>query len=296
MAQPNPAQQRRSKIVAAIREQQGVIERQQSALSAQATQIRSLTQAVATLAVAAGVGSHPKFAGLVRQAGLRVKADAETNNGDSIGGVPATTTEEAAKPDATDDVESIGAAPAPANVGVTPEAVTDVNNSDVAANPPVLDNLQDVTQPVAGTDAPTPAAGDAAGTSTVTVGTPSNETFDKPEDSGWTASKNDERFMASLRLARLRISAGLAQGEDIAVAQQIAASKETLPEITAQVSALSAVAAKAQQPAPRHLVPRSAQRQQGGFARTAPSMQTTAATTERAGEDEWMLGADTIDG
>lgn len=285
----NPAQQRRSLMVAAIREQQATIQ-------TQANQIRSLTHAVASLAAMAGVGKHPHFAGLVRQAGLKV-ADADTNAGDSIGGTPATTTEEAAKPDATDDVESIGAAPAPANTGVTPEAVTDVNNSDVAANPPVLDNLQSVTQPVAGTDAPTPAAGDAAGTSTVTVGTPSNETFDKPEDSGWTASKADpmQRFVAAQRLARLRISAGIETGDDITIAQRIAASEEPLGEIVAQVTALSAVASRQQVAPPRHLVPRAAGRTAGiqpSMASTGTDTDGLSATASREGEDVWLVGGD----
>ncbi len=283
---PNPAQQRRSKVIAAIREQQTTIESQKRNLDFQAAQIHNLTQAVATLAVAAGVERHPKFAGLVRQAGVRVRANSDTNNGDSIGGAPSTTTEEAKKPDATDSPESIGAAPAPANVGVTPTSVTDVNTTDVSVSPPALDNLQDVTQPTAGTDSPVPDAGNAESASTVTVSTPSTEPFDKPGDSGWTASKDDQRFMASLRLARLRISAGIARGEDLVVAQQIAASKETLPEITAQVNALSAVASQQAAQAPRNLVPRSASRQTV----RQPSMQATSATT-RVGDDEWMVGS-----
>lgn len=288
MNQPNPAQQRRNRIVAAIREQQGVIERQGQLLANQYREIVGLRDAVATLAVAAGVGNHPKFAGLVRSAGLKVASEES----------PATSTEEAAKPKATDDVENVGAAPGSANDEVTPEGVTDVNNSDVTANPPVLDNLQDVTAPVAGTDAVVPDAGDAGSASQVTVGTPSNETFDKPGDSGWKSSSRGtetERFVASLRLARMRIAAGIEKGEDLTLAQRIAEGKDTLGEITAQATALASVAARqrqvpSQDPATRHLVPRSANR--GDGQRQQPSMQAIAATTEaRAGEDEWMVGS-----
>lgn len=281
--QPNPAQQRRNRIVEAIREQQGEIESLRS-------QNRALISAVGTLAVAAGVGAHPKFAGIVRAAGLKV-ADADNNDGDSVGGTPATTTEEARKPDSTDDVENVGATSGDANDGVTPEGVTDVNNSDVVANPPVLDNLQDATQPVSGTDSVDPKASDQ-GANKVNVGTPSNDTFDGPAfQSQSSRGSEQERFVASMRLARLRISAGLEQGEDLALGQKIAAGKETLGEINAQVSALSAVASRSAQ-APtseqaRRLVPRAASR---GVQRTSPSMQAVASSEARPGEDEWMVG------
>lgn len=289
MTEQNPAQKRRSQMVAAIREQQTTIERQ-------AAQIKDLTTGLATLAVAAGVGAHPRFASIVRSAGLTVKADADTNEGDSIGAAPATSTEEAKKPDATDDVESIGAAPAAANTGVTPEGVTDVNNSDVVSNPPVLDNLQSVTTPVSGTDAVSPAASDQ-GANRVTVGTPDMSVPDT--GNGWKSSAAQhvqaerERFTASVRLARLRVSAGIDQGEDLALGQAIADSSSSTAEINAQVEALASVAQRQQgQEPPRHLVPRAAARQGVAPTRQQPSMQAiAAATTEgRPGEDEWLVG------
>jgi hypothetical protein len=291
MNQPNPAQQRRSALMQAVAAQQTVLEEQ-------AQQITALHQAVATLAVAAGVGAHPRFAGLVRAAGLRVQADSDTNEGDSIGGTPATTTEEAKKPDATADVEQIGSVPAPANKGVTPEGVTDVQNTDVVANPPVLDNLQDVTKPVSGTDSVVPAAGDAGGASKVEVGTPSSNVMDPAGSSGWKNSSlgdPQERFMAGIRLARLQIRAGLAQGEDIALGQRIAESQTPLGEIQAQVNTLEALAARSTQPSgqeTRHLVPRAAARQgiTPAAQRAVPSFQAEGASRE--GEDEWMLGMD----
>jgi hypothetical protein len=98
----NPAQQRRSQIIAAIAEQQGVIERQAQTIQQQDAQLGVLTRAVAALSIAAGVEKHPHFAKIVRQAGMTRRAD--TNQGDSTGEAPATTTEEAKKPDATDDL------------------------------------------------------------------------------------------------------------------------------------------------------------------------------------------------
>jgi hypothetical protein len=292
----NPAQQRRSQIIAAIAEQQGVIERQAQTIQQQDAQLGVLTRAVAALSIAAGVEKHPHFAKIVRQAGMTRRAD--TNQGDSTGEAPATTTEEAKKPDATDDPESLGAAPAPANAEVTPEGVTDVNTTDVVANPPVLDNLQDPTAPVSGTDAVVPAAGDAAGTSTVKAVPPSNEAFDKPGDSGWKSSAK-ERFIASQRLARLQIAAGMvAQGtDDLALAQEIDSSKDSLGEINAKVATIAAIQQKAASAQPtqgqrRHLVPRAAQ---GGVQPSRqPSLTTTAADAGREGEDSWLFGGDDL--
>lgn len=276
MNQPNPAQQKRNRIIAAIREQQGLIETIQQ-------ENIGLRNAVATLAVAARVDNHPAFAPIVRAAGLQRRADSAQNPD----GAPATTTEEAKQPQATDDVNSVGAAPGEVNKDVTPEATTDVQNSNVAADAPVLDNLQSVTAPVSGTDAPTPDAGNAESASQVSVGTPSNDTFDSKT---WTSAKNEQaRFVASLRLARLQIEAGLETGEDLALGQRIAESKQSLGEIEAQVNVLSQVASrKASAPTAdqqRRLVPRSANRQ--GI---VPVSLTASTQETREGEDEWMIG------
>lgn len=298
MNHPNPAQQKRSAIIRAVAEQQDDITSLKQANAnlvrltrQQDAQIGHLTRAVASIAVSAGVGSHPHFAGLVRQAGLKI-AETDTNNNPS--GAPSTSTGDAKKPDATDSVENVGAAPGEVNKGVTPEGVTDVNNSDVVANPPMLDHLQDATAPVSGTDAPTPAAGDAAGTSTVTVGTPSNESFDKPGDSGWSTASR-ERFVASQRLARLQIRAGIQSGDDLVLAESIDKSAASLDVINAQIETLASLPSReASAPSAdqrRRLVP---QARQAGIvpARQQPSLQSTAAGVpeDRADEDQWLVG------
>ena len=292
---PNPAQQRRSKVIAAILEQQGLIEDQQRQIISQRQEIATLRQGMAHMAIAAGVGKHAAFAPIVRAAGLQHLADSAQNPE----GAPAKTTEEAAKPQATDDVNNVGAAPGEVNKDVTPEAVTDVNNSNVAANPPVLDHLEDVTKPTSGTDAPTPDAGDAESASRVTVGNPSNEAFDKPGDSGWKSTSSQQaeqdRFVTALRLARLRIHAGVANGEDLSLAQALASSPVSTKEMQAEASGLAAVASRGpQQREARHrgLVPRSAP-----GAGAAPSMQSQASgPAVSASDDEWGFGMDDISG
>ncbi len=201
MPESNPAQAGRNRLIEAIRTQQSMI-------TTQAGQITDLQRGLLTLATAAGVGSHPHFASLV------TAADEEK---DPV----ATTDEQALKPAAKDDPESIGAAPAAANTGVTPDGTTDVGNTNVTLPTQPLNNLVDVTAPVGGTDVP---KGDAAHVETdVKYKAPSNEPF--PDNSGWKKSSLDEdpqvRFMASLRLAEFRKSAGLAEGENVTVAQSI---------------------------------------------------------------------------
>ncbi len=287
MPEQNPAQKKRSQIIAAVLEQQEVIEAQSQRIAAQQGQIRMLTDAVGQFAVAAKVGHLAPFAPIVRAAGLRVQAD----SADHPSGAPATSTEEAKKPQTTDDPTNPGAVPSEGNKDVTPQGVTDLENSNVSVNPPVLDNLQDVTKPVSGTDAVHPDAAKVRGD--VSVGTPSQDTLNKGD--GWKTSsveEQQERFTASVRLARLRMQAGLvdqSEGDDFAVGQRIARSTDTLESIKAQAETLVSVARRSPTvPAEqrRHLVPRAAAASQG----IQPSMQSQASAPARTGEDEWAFG------
>ena len=269
---PNPAKQARNRLVAALQEQQGQI----NALVEQNTILRNAVREIVT---AAGIGGHPKFASLMTSEA----ADVDTSD------------EQAKQPQAKDDPTSVGAAPAEANTGVTPDAVTDVQNSNVAAAPEMLTGLQDVTAPVPGTDNPTISHGEGE----ITAQAPSNDVMDPPGSSGWTAAKQVEdqqaRFVASVRLARLQISAGIAQGEDMTVAQEINDSALSMPEITASIETLGKVASAQRPQAPgqqhRHLVPQP----QRTAAQAAPSFQQTpsigaVAVSRREGDDEWGLG------
>lgn len=288
---PNPAQQYRNRLIAAIRDQEGEISTLKTTIAQMATDNGVLTQAVQVLVTAAGADKHQRFASLMALAG---DTDA----------APATTTEQARTPDATDDPTSKGAAPAAANTEVTPAATTDVTTDAVAL--PVtspLDNLQDVTAPVSGTDAVDPSAvfnGD------ISIGTGSNDSMSETP-SGWTgtpgstnrstASQQDneiERFTASMRLARLQIALGQAQGEDLTVAATITASDWPLSQINAVAQSLAPIVAQAAQRQPttaqRRLVPQAAP----GSAGITPSFQQqpdgpTQVVGSR-GDDEWAFG------
>lgn len=258
----NPAQQGRNRLLEALRAQQSMI-------TAQDAEIKGLKRAMATMAKAAGIGSHPHFASLVKSA-----ADEEKNP-------VATTDEQALKPDAKDDPESIGAAPSSANTGVTPDATTDVANTNVSLPAEPLNNLVDVTAPTGGTDVP---KGDAAHVETdVKVTAPSTEPF--PNNSGWKQSSVEDpqvRFMASLRLAEARKAAGTLEPgiEHVTAAQRINDDTNlSLAVIQHEINTLAAVASVRQAPAQqvqaaaRSLVPQRAE-----VPRTMPSLSAQGST------------------
>ena len=253
----NPAQEGRNRLLEAIRAQQSMI-------VAQAGEITTLKRAVTTIATAAGIGSHPHFAALVTAADEDKKP-------------VATTDEQALKPDAKDDPESIGAAPGAANSAVTPAATTDVNNSNVTLPTQPLNNLVDVTAPTSGTDVP---KGDAAHVEhDVIVGTPDQKPF--PNNSGWKYSSLDEdpqvRFMASLRLATSRVEAGIAEGENVTVAQAINDDPTmSLAVIEHEIGTLASIAARRAAPAQQVQASRSLVPQRAEVPRTMPSLSTQA--------------------
>jgi hypothetical protein len=197
----------------------------------------------------------------------------------------AQTSEQALAPAATDDVESPGAVPAPANAGVTPDAVTDVQNSNVAADQDPFNVLVDVTAPVAGAnDVPSPS--DARIQPYTNNGTPSTDVgFASPT---WTAALGDpqHRFMAALVLARQEIKAGLTTDSDVVIAQRYAEDHtRSLAQLQSEAAVIEKVLGAKQAgtgtPVPRGLVPQSS----GRVARVVPSVAATERTASAATPD-----------
>lgn len=132
---------------------------------------------------------------------------------------------------------------------VAPAASVDVTTpGGVAAVTPAAD--QDVMAPVAGgTEIPVPDV------RTEVVVETSGETLGEAAfagDSSWVQSAQakrlaalvTERNFAALRLARLRIQAGLADGEDVALAQRISSSNVPNEILRTEISTLTAVASQ----------------------------------------------------
>lgn len=237
---------------------------QQQIIMRQGAKIRALSSVVTLIAKAAGIDAHP----LVRQA-MRVVADDQENPGSPVGWAipsdsPATTspsesTDQAKTPAATDDPTSIGASPL---TDVAPAAKDDPTVIGGTISAPLSLSDTDVTEPVSGTDGE--GAG-VAGTNKietdVRIGNPDNPqtAFDDP---GFLNAQSS-RVMAGLRLARLRIEAGIATGDDLALGQTIASDRTLSDEaIRTQIDTLVQVAqVRPTNPAaPRRLVPRQAGR------------------------------------
>lgn len=89
------------------------------------------------------------------------------------------------------------------------------------------------------------------------------------------AKQSSQRTVASIRLARLRVAAGLAQGDDLAVAAKIEQDRKVSDAmIRHEIATLSQVVkAASKQQRPAGLVPRSA----SGVQRTMPSLVTQPA-------------------
>jgi hypothetical protein len=198
-------------------------------------------------------------------------------------------TEQAMTPEAYDNPNQIGETPG-ANQGVAAEMTATPMDPGVTLPTAPFNNLTDVQAPVSGTETHTPPETTRIETD-VRVGDPMNpETafplnpaFGPSQQQGTTPPRDGEmsqtatrnRTMASIRLARLQIAAGIAAGDDLAVAATIESNASLSNEaIRAQIDTLTAVTkAAARQPRPQGLVPRAA----SGVRRTTPSLVTQPA-------------------
>lgn len=198
-------------------------------------------------------------------------------------------TEQAATPEAYDNPNAIGQTPG-ANQGVAAETTATPMDPGVTLPTAPYNNLVNVSAPVAGTETHVPDQMTRIETD-VRVGDPMNpETafplnpaFGPSQQQGTTPPRSGEmsqtasrnRTMASIRLARLRVQAGLTRGEDLAVAAKIEADPSmTEAMIRHEIDTLARVAkisSKAQRP--QGLVPRAA----SGVQRTMPSLVTQPA-------------------
>ncbi|MEV7675106.1 hypothetical protein [Streptomyces sp. NPDC088752] len=213
-------------LMTAIAAQQEVIDNQRVQLAIQAQQI-------ALIARLAGVTEQVNAIG--KTADIANPAQPIPDPGEQA---PSETTEQAATPETNDDVRSPGQT-GNSTSGV-PAASTDTAltpGGTLPAEP--YGNLQDVTAPVSGTN-----TGEVGGDQTkietdVRVGNPMVPDVAFP----WTISDNQSnsappstgemggasgRTHACLRLARLKVQAGLAKGDDIT----LAATLEADPKLT----------------------------------------------------------------
>lgn len=258
----NPAREGRDALLAAL-------EGQQKTLNALAHKMAVQDVVLDYVAGLAGVGQQ------VTAIRKRADLDNPAQPVDNPPSQPATeSTEQAATPEAYDNV---------ANPGMTPGSVQDVaaDTTDVALAPgeslptAPFNNLVDVQAPVAGTEGPLPLDQTRIETDVRVDQAAASPASNPAVAYPWTlASKGGEqgssgRTMASLRLARLQIEAGVAQGDDLAVAAQIERSAISDDQIAQTIATLDGVkkAATLRATRPANLVPRAASAQ-----RAVPSM------------------------
>lgn len=249
-------------IVAAVQQQQQIIEGLRRTVAKQELVINYIAKVA---------GISPQIDAIRRTADIDNPAQPVPNPPD---GPPAETTEQAVTPEAYDSPLNPGQTP-----GSTQNVPADATGTplDPGATLPTApyNNLLEVTAPVAGTEEGQVPLEQVRTEVDVRVGDPMNlETafpwnMGQGQPGGGVTAAN--RSMASLRLARLRLQAGTAEGsDDLRVAASIEAdaslSNEAIEsEITTLAGVVKAAGRRSQRPA--GVVPKAASVQ-----RTTPSL------------------------
>jgi hypothetical protein len=268
--------------------------RQASQLAAQGTTIERLGRGLFSLASMAGGDVQSKIASaMLKRADVQNPAQPVP---EPPAGPPTESTQEAETPEAFANVQDPGLVPGSTN-DVAADATTTsyTPGMDIASQP--FHQLIDVTQPVDGTQNPRPLQ-ETKTLTDVRVGDPMNpqtafplggEFANAQRTSSKTAAADaSRRTMASLRLARLRLQAGTAEGEsDFVVAAMIEKDAQvSTAAIEQEISTLENVKkAASSRAANARLVPKSANRQprpslQGGTSHTASAAPVSTETED----------------
>lgn len=280
----------------ALAEQQQQIDRLNKWAKTQHGATQALARGLQALAVHGGV-EDKVVAAMLKQADIQNPAQPVAEPPAQ----PATqSTEDAKTPEAFADVQRPGLVPGSTN-DVAADATTTVYTpgQDVPVSP--FRELVDVTTPVDGTQNPRPL-GEVKTETDVRVGDPMNPNVAYPLQGGFqqaqrTSAKQEpvvdergERMVASLRLARLQIQAGIAEGDDLALGAEIERDPvRSLAVIKSEISTLENVQKAASANArrvPQRLVPRAAGARSVPSMASGPSMPRTAGSASSALVDD----------
>ena len=260
--------------VAAQQQQIAILAQQNEMLRAELVVAKSQ---IADIAAFAGLGDRMAN---IRTAALKA-VEADINNPAQPveappSEAPVQTTEQALEPDGRDNVENQGQTPGVVE-GLSADGHDVPYNPGTSLDTPAFNQLVNVEAPVAGTETQRPLSETRTETD-VRVGDPTNPQVAFP----WTL-KSSSRVMASIRLARLQIEAGIANGDDLSLGEKIASTEGLTDEgIAQQIATLSQVRqATASKQRPAGVVPRAA-----GVARTTPSLTSEASLSTEAAADE----------
>lgn len=224
---------------------------------------------------------------------------------DEASEAPSVTTEEARAADGTDDVENEGSSSV-SDVGADQRA--DVTQPGGVVDEPLDLNEKDVTAPVDGTTEQRPLNETRIETD-VRVNEDTEER-DKNRDGGFLGNLSENRLIASMRLARLRLAHDIVEPDDprddLALGDRIAKSDMSDQDIAHEVRTLERVTesskkrAGRKQPDRRDLVPRVASGNGDGggegatkrtpsFAGSSPSVSAERTVPSAAVDDEEFL-------
>jgi hypothetical protein len=168
-----------------------------------------------------------------------------------------------------DDVTDVGTT---SETDVTPTATDDVTSVGTSLDETLTLEDQDVTRPVEGTTDARPTSETVIGGDVTAIDEVRTESFDDPI---FPEEKVGNRTYAALRLARLRIQAGIERGDDLTLGEAIAKSAVSNEAIAAEIATLTKVRSVAQRQQP---APSTAQ-----APRAVPSMATAAAMGNQGG-------------
>lgn len=255
----------------------------EAAVAALTRKVAVLEQQNAFLAQLAGVA--PQFQEIRRRADLNNPASPIP---DPASAQATESTEQALQSATNDNVQNPGETPGSVNRVPAELTTTPLAPGEVLDTPPAS-NLIDVTAPTAGTETQLPLSQTRIETDVRVdpdplkahgpgVGGAGNDGTAFP----WTMSAKDQkeaasanRTMASIRLAKLRLTAGVARGDELQVAAAIETDRNLSDAmIVHEINTLSAVtrATAGRQARPSHLVPRAAAVAPGTVQRTVPSL------------------------
>ena len=261
----------RRALLTTIAKQQEVIDSQARFISAVANKVDVVSAQVDFIARVAGINEHTEE--ISKQAEVANPAQPVP---DPASSGPTQTTQEVATPEARDDARALGETPGSVNNLGADQVDTALNPGQSLPTSP-WGTPTDVTSPVAGTETHVPNELTRLEVD-VRVGDPNNPQAAYPwvldgapqqGVAGQVAAASRNRVVASLNLARLRLQAGLATGDDLTVSAAIEADASLSDAMIAhEINILSGVnKAASKQARSNGLVPRKA-----SAGRSAPSL------------------------
>lgn len=277
-------EQRDREHAVALEQRDAAIARLSGVVGVQRDQITSLGHAVTFIAAKTG-----QTAALQQHFGMRVRADI-ANPAQPVPAPPsepATTTTEAEQNAAT-KADLFAPGGVPGQTDVAPDGVTDINTVDGNMVAPAPDAVVDVQAPIAGT-----------GAGEVPLQDVRTEVEIRATPIAPQTMTMASRTMAAVRLARLRIEAGTADGDELVLASGIESSDMPDDAIQGEIDTIARVLAaqartvQRQAGLQRNLVPRMAG---GGEQRVTPRLASdqadmpTPSDSYRVQEDEVFLG------